>query len=950
MKRRSFLMFIAFIFSGISVFSQQLPIGKPNKPNIVIILSDDHAYQAISAYGSKLMQTPNIDRIAKEGVIFKKGYVTNSLCGPSRAAILTGKYSHKNGIKDNDHSSFDGTQNTFIKELSKVGYQTAWIGKWHLETQPQGFSFWQILPGQGSYYNPDFLTMDGGKKRFDGYVANVVEDVAEAWLDKRDPSKPFCMVIGHKNTHRTWMPDLPDLRMFNNTKFPLPANFYDNYQNRSAAAVQDMTIDKTMLMGYDLKMFDNKEAERKEGNITRMSPAQREQFMAYYDSVYKDFKSKNLSGNALAEWKYQRYMQDYLATAASLDRNIGRTLDYLDNHNLTNNTIVIYVSDQGFFMGEHGWFDKRFMYEESFRTPMVMRYPGVVKAGTVNNNLVMNVDIAPTLLNAAGAKIPDDIQGKSFLPLLKNKKAKGRDAMYYHYYENGEHSVSPHFGISTGRYKLIRFYTRIKAWELYDLKKDKSEMANIYGQKGYEKITAELKKRLSELIAEYEDAEAKKILQSENLMGNRFLTICSFIRVNQIEVTRDTSIGTDESEAHTAASARLFRETIEKNLPGARITWALSWLALKDQRENYVDLKKQIVFYHKKYGDEITFIPGGFFANMYNTREQINRDLHEGLQMVSDLVGGGYRPLSVISGFLAADNLKYLAKKEGIHVCQGNIWSQYAVDNGDGEGSISYPYYPSTEHFCKPAQSKKDRIDCVNLDGWTVDFINARYPAAQFINGVRCGSRQGVGPIETILRQGTQLGTKEMLATTAAHFDTGYALNNFAWITCIWELSLLKVNKRNDGMEGLNIWLSEMRKRWPETKGVTHGELGMAWRKQFNNNNDINYRFVQNGSGVCASDTSLKIRWFMNKDFRLALLSNQKENAPEKVIDFTRYDLKAQEPADPRKGQPIRNWSLMNRLNQKGTRAQDKPININELNADEKAIIKNRYPELIEKN
>ncbi len=434
------------------------------------------------------------------------------------------------------------------------------------------------------------------------------------------------------------------------------------------------------------------------------------------------------------------------------------------------------------------------------------------------------------------------------------------------------------------------------------------------------------------------------------LMGNRFLTICSLIRVNQIEITRDTSIGTDESEMHTAASARLFRETIEKNLPGTKITWALSWLALKDQRENYVELKKQIVFYHQKYGDEITFIPGGFFANMYNSREQINRDLHEGLQMVSEMVGGGYRPLSVISGFLAADNLKYLAEKEGIHVCQGNIWSQYAVDNGDGEGSISYPYYPSTEHFCKPAQNKSDLIDCVNLDGWTVDFINARYPAAQFINGVRCGSRQGVGPIETILRQGTSLGTKEMLATTAAHFDTGYALNNFAWITCIWELSLLKVNKKNDGMEGLNIWLSEIHKRWPKTKGITHGELGMAWRKKFKNNNDINYRFVHRGSGVCASDTNLQIRWFMNKDFRLALLSNRNENAQEKVIDFTRYDLKAQEPADPQQGKAIRNWSLMNRLNQKGIRPQDKPINLNDLNVDDKAMIQRRYPELIDKN
>ena len=430
------------------------------------------------------------------------------------------------------------------------------------------------------------------------------------------------------------------------------------------------------------------------------------------------------------------------------------------------------------------------------------------------------------------------------------------------------------------------------------------------------------------------------------LMGNRFFTLCSFIRVNQIEVSRDVSVGTDESNAHTPEAARLFRETIDKNMPGARITWAFSWLALKDQRENYVELRKLIVTYHHKYGDEITFLPGGFFANMYNSREQVNRDLHEGLQMVSEMVGGGYRPLSIIAGFLSADNFKYLAEKEGIHVCQGNIWSQYAVDNGDGEGSISYPYYPSTEHFCKPAQSKNDKIDCVNLDGWTVDFLNARYSAPKFIDGVRCGSRQGVGPIETILRQGTEPGTKEVLATTAAHFDAGYALNHFAWITCIWELSLLSANKKNNGMDGLTIWLKEMRKRWPDTKSITHGEFGMLWREKFTDNADINYRFSQRGSGVCASDSTMEVKWFMNKDFRLAIQRKLNDNASEKIIDFTRYDLKAKEPEDPKKGVPIRNWSLMNRLNQKGIRPQDKPIDMSELNADEKAMIFKRYPEL----
>ncbi len=500
-----------FFYTALFVCFSQVTMAQ-QRPNIVIIVSDDHAYQTISAYGSKLMQTPNIDRIANEGALFKKAYVTNSICGPSRAVILTGKYSHKNGFKDNEHSSFDGSQNTFIKELNKAGYQTAWIGKWHLETPPQGFSFWQLLPGQGSYYNPDFLMMDGSKKRIEGYVSNVVEDVSEDWLNKRDTTKPFCLVIGHKATHRTWIPDTADMGMFDKVNFPLPQNFYDNYTNREAARVQDMTISKTMIMGYDLKMF---EGEIKDGNITRMNAAQRAKFEAYYKPVAADLKAKNLSGNALTEWKYQHYMRDYLSTAASLDRNIGRTLDYLDKNNLTNNTIVIYVSDQGFYMGEHGWFDKRFMYEESFRTPMVMRYPALVKPGTINNNMVMNLDIAPTILDAAGVAVPGDMQGKSFLPLVTNKNAKGRKAMYYHYYENGEHSVSPHFGISTGRYKLIRFYTRVNGWELYDMKKDKNEMKNVYGQKGYEKITTKLKMQLKDLIKQYEDKDAEKILQQE---------------------------------------------------------------------------------------------------------------------------------------------------------------------------------------------------------------------------------------------------------------------------------------------------------------------------------------------------------------------------------------------------------------------------------------------------
>lgn len=482
------------------------------QPNIVIIISDDHAFQAISAYGSKLMKTPSIDRIAHEGVRFDKGYVTNSICGPSRAVILTGKYSHKNGFKDNENSKFDGSQDSFIKRLRNGGYQTAWIGKWHLESTPQGFDHWQVLPDQGHYYNPDFLMQDGGRKKYEGYVTNVVEDVAEEWLDHRDQSKPFCLVIGHKATHRVWLPDTADMGMFDKVTFPLPHNFYDDYTGREAAKVQDMSIAKTMLMGYDLKMFNSEAEADREGAVKRMNPTQRAKFDAYYQPIAADLKARNLSGNALTEWKYQHYMRDYLATAASLDRNIGRTLDYLDKQGLTENTIVIYMSDQGFYLGEHGWFDKRFIYEESFRTPMVMRYPGVIKPGTISNDFVMNLDIAPTMLDAAGIAIPKDVQGKSMLPQLKDKKIPGRKVMFYHYYENGEHAVSPHFGIRTSRYKLIRFYKRVNSWELFDLQKDPNELNNLYGKKGYKKITHEMKKQLNKQIALYEDQDAKDIL------------------------------------------------------------------------------------------------------------------------------------------------------------------------------------------------------------------------------------------------------------------------------------------------------------------------------------------------------------------------------------------------------------------------------------------------------
>jgi hypothetical protein len=398
------------------------------------------------------------------------------------------------------------------------------------------------------------------------------------------------------------------------------------------------------------------------------------------------------------------------------------------------------------------------------------------------------------------------------------------------------------------------------------------------------------------------------------LLGNRFFTFNTVVRVNQIEATRDRSIGADEALVHTPEAAQQFRDAFAKGWPGGRMTWAFSWQALEDGRENYKAIRKLAVEFHKKYGDEITFIPGGYFANMYNTRAQVNQDIHEALRKVSEMVGDGYRPLSILAGFLSADNQRYLAEREGIHVCQGNIWSQYAVDNGDGEGSISYPYYPSKQHFCKPAQGKDDFFDCVNLDGWTCDFVTARRSGS----GKGFNSRMGLGPIETFYNLGAENGMKELMATMAAHFDTGFDLNKFAWATTCWELSLVGtplIQKKETHLASLTKWLQTIRERWPKALSVTQGEFGLVWRQQYQGNAKVDYRFVQRGSGINGSDENLEVRWSMNKDFRLALIRDWKADGPETVLDFTRYDLPAEEPKDLG-----RNWSLMNSINQKGTR------------------------------
>ncbi len=426
-------------------------------------------------------------------------------------------------------------------------------------------------------------------------------------------------------------------------------------------------------------------------------------------------------------------------------------------------------------------------------------------------------------------------------------------------------------------------------------------------------------------------AQEKAPQNASTIMGNRFLTFNTVIRVNQIEVARDRNVGEDERALHTPAKVIAFRNAVAEGFPGGKMTWSFSWLALHDTSAAYREIRKLVVGYHFKYGDDVTFIPGAYFANAYNTTSQVNKDLHDALKLISDMVGGGYHPLSIVAGFMSAKNQQYLAEKEGIHVCQGNIWSQFSIDNQDGDGAVVYPFYPSKEHFCKPAQNKNDFIDCVNLDGWTVDFLAGRRQG--FAEGFN--SRMGVGPIETLGRYGNEVGLKEMMHATAIHFDKGYELNGFAWVTNCWEISL----PYDPAL--LKDWLAAIRKRWPGVKLITQGEFGLLWRAHYKSNS-FNYRFVERGSGIGGSDANNEISWFMNKDFRLALLKDWKKNTPEKVIDFTRYDVPAKEPAAM-----TRKWSLLGEINQKQSRPQDKPVPLDSLSAKARELIGRHYKYLI---
>ena len=466
----------------------------PARPNIVFIFSDDHAYQAISAYGHHLNQTPSIDRIGREGMRFDRCLVTNSLCGPSRAAILTGKYSHLNGFYDNTRSRFDGSQTTFPKLLQAAGYQTAIVGKWHLVSDPTGFDFWDILPGQGRYYNPPMIR-NGVRSVRPGYVTNVITDTALSWLKQRDTARPFLLMCQHKAPHREWEPDLAKLSLHDGVTFPEPPTLFDDYSGRGKGErEQDMQIGKTMTAS-DLKLTAP----------AALTPEQKRVWDAYYEPRNAEFLAKNLTGRDLVRWKYQRYLHDYLACISSVDDSVGKLLDYLKETGLDKNTIVVYASDQGFYLGEHGWFDKRWIFEESLRTPLLVRWPGVTKPGSVCKDIVSNLDFGETLLDAAGVPIPADMQGHSLAPLLRGKRPAGwRTGFYYHYYEHpAVHNVPRHYGVVTDRYKLVHFYEpAYDYWELFDLKADPREIRSVFNDKSYAIVRRKLEQELARLRTE----------------------------------------------------------------------------------------------------------------------------------------------------------------------------------------------------------------------------------------------------------------------------------------------------------------------------------------------------------------------------------------------------------------------------------------------------------------
>ncbi len=543
-----FILFAVLI--SLLFYCSENEIKEETRPNILFIMSDDHAYQAISAYSDQLIQTPNIDRLATEGIRFTNACVANSICAPSRATILTGKHSHING-KINNIMPFDTTQVTFPQLFQNAGYQTAMFGKLHFGNNPKGVDEFMILPGQGNYLNPQFITPEGDTT-IAGYVTDIITDLTLEWLDeKRDPDKPFMLMYLHKAPHRAWWPRADKMAEFYQKSFPEPETLFDDYANRGTAAkTAEMNLLYHMDYTQDSKIMPET-IEQMDGvepyispiiyggeyalkqSYNRMTDKQKAMYDPVLQAISADFKAswKEMTDKEKMSWKYQRYMQDYLACISSVDDNVGRVLDYLDASGLTENTMVVYTSDQGFYLGEHGWFDKRFIYNESFKTPLLIRWPKQVKAGTINDEMVQNLDFAQTFLEACNIQAPADMQGESLMPLLEGEPEEwDRDAVYYHYYEYpGWHSVKRHYGIVTKDYKLAHFYYDIDEWELYDRKKDPNEMKNVYHDPEYKDVVEDLKKRLLDLRKKYKDSDE--------------------LQQKYLDMTKGTSSNTNESES-----------------------------------------------------------------------------------------------------------------------------------------------------------------------------------------------------------------------------------------------------------------------------------------------------------------------------------------------------------------------------------------------------------------
>ena len=490
------------------------------KPNIVFIFSDDHAPHAIGAYNGWLKSvnpTPRIDQLANQGMLFEKSFCTNSICGPSRAVIMTGKHSHKNGFMNNGNS-FNWNQQTFPKILRKAGYTTALYGKSHLKGNPKGFDDWKVLPGQGDYYNPDLITPKG-RVRIDGHCTDVVTDLAVEWLKTgRDKTKPFMLMVQHKAPHRNWMPALRHLPLYDDIKIPEPTTLFDKWEdNAPPARHQELEIDRHMDINYDLFLdltadYEGAPSQKRQDrsawrNMKKMTKDQLSSWRAFYGPRDKAFHEANLSGKELVRWKFQRYAKNYLRCVRGVDDSVGKIQDTLKNLKLDDNTVVIYSSDQGFYIGDHGWYDKRWMYEESLMMPLIVKWPGVTKPDSRSVQMVQNLDYAQTFLEMAGAEIPSNMQGRSLVPILKNGKADDwRDSIYYHYYEYPSvHMIPRHYGIRTERYKLIHFYQFGNEWEMYDLKEDPDELTNIYGKADKKSLQKDLKEQLFAIRKFYDD-------------------------------------------------------------------------------------------------------------------------------------------------------------------------------------------------------------------------------------------------------------------------------------------------------------------------------------------------------------------------------------------------------------------------------------------------------------